>query len=77
MDQKVSHVFGVPCEDETDKHNVKSYHLVNKLCLVGVWLREKEYGDCCRHGMKVLPPIKILSNHCPRVRRDTKWEISD
>lgn len=31
MDQEVSHVSGVPCEDETDKHNVKSYHLVNKL----------------------------------------------
>lgn len=50
MDQEVSHVFGVPCEDETDKHNVKSYHFVIKLCSVGAWLREKEYGDCCRHG---------------------------
>lgn len=23
MDQEASHVFGVPCEDETYKHNVK------------------------------------------------------
>lgn len=31
MDQEASHVFGVPCENETDKHNVKSYNLINKL----------------------------------------------
>lgn len=49
MDQEASYVFGVPCEDETEKHNVLSYHMVIKLCLVGAQLREKEYGDCCRH----------------------------
>lgn len=72
MDQKVSHVFGVPCEDETDKVIIWSINYA--------WL---EYGSGRRNmvivadmGMKVLPPIKILSNHCPRVRRDTKWEIS-
>lgn len=47
MDQVVLYVFGVFCEDEIDKYNVKSYYLVNKLCLVGVWFWEKEYGDCC------------------------------
>lgn len=74
MDQEVSHVSGVPCEDETDKHNVKSYHFVIKLCSVGAWLREKEYGDCCRHGNVGFTANKNPSNHCPRVRRDTKWK---
>lgn len=77
MDQKVSHVFGVPCEDETDKHNVKSYHLVNKLCLVGVWLREKEYGDCCRHGNEGFTakknPVKSLSESKTGYQMGNKW----
>lgn len=31
MDQEVLYVFGVFCEDEIDKYNVKSYNLINKL----------------------------------------------
>lgn len=50
MGQGASQVIGVACEDETDQHNVISYHMVNKLCWVGAWLRGEGYDVSCPNG---------------------------
>ena len=38
MGQGASQVIGVACEYTSDKHQIISYHLSNKLCWVGSWL---------------------------------------
>ena len=47
MGQNASQAIGVACENETDDHNIVSYHLLNKLCWVGAWLRGKGYDVEC------------------------------
>ncbi|CAG2202196.1 unnamed protein product [Mytilus edulis] len=50
MGQNASQVIGIACENETDNHDIIGFHLVNKLCWVGAWLRGKGYDiECPNH----------------------------
>ncbi|CAC5389835.1 unnamed protein product [Mytilus coruscus] len=50
MGQNASQAIGIACENETDNHDIIGFHLVNKLCWVGAWLRGKGYDvECPNH----------------------------
>ncbi|CAC5420799.1 unnamed protein product [Mytilus coruscus] len=50
MGQNASQAIGIACENETDSHDVIGFHLVNKLCWVGAWLRGEGYDvECPNH----------------------------
>uniref|UniRef100_A0A8W8LNC7 Mutator-like transposase domain-containing protein n=1 Tax=Magallana gigas TaxID=29159 RepID=A0A8W8LNC7_MAGGI len=75
MGQGASQVIGVACEDETDQHNVMSYHMVIKLCWVGAWLRGEGYDVSCRNGHVGCTANKNPAE--PLSERETGYKIGE
>ncbi|CAC5421660.1 unnamed protein product [Mytilus coruscus] len=50
MRQNASQTIGIACVNETDNLDIIGFHLINKLCWVGAWLRGKGYDvECPNH----------------------------
>ncbi|CAG2216027.1 unnamed protein product [Mytilus edulis] len=72
MGQNASQVIGIACENETDNHDIIGFHLVNKLCWVGAWLRGKGYDiECPNHEYCT----SNTNRHDPLSEKDLGYEI--
>lgn len=72
MGQNASQLIGTACEDETDSHDIISYHLLNKLCWVGAWLRGQGYDVICPDHENC---TANTNRHDPLSEKDLGYEI--